>query len=75
MVLCPAKRNDHMEITTLILLILKCIRSIYVTRHEKIGLMYTKYTYSYVLWYISPLWLRIVKICKLHEMPYEMLHK
>ena len=29
----------------------------------------------FILWYISPLWLRNLKICKLHEIPYEMLHK
>ena len=28
-----------------------------------------------ILWYTSPLQLRILKICKLHEIPYEMLHK
>ena len=38
-------------------------------------LMYTKYTYSYYSVYISHLLFKILKICKLHEIPYEMLHK
>ena len=49
--------------------------STYVTRHEKTGLMYTKYTYSYYVHYVSPLLFMILEICKLHQIPYEKLHK
>ena len=44
--------------------------SIFVTRHEKTGLMYTKYTYVFILQYVSPLLFMISEICKLHEIPY-----
>ena len=42
---------------------------------RKLGLYYVHKIHLFILWYISPLWLKILKICKLHEIPYEMLHK
>ena len=41
----------------------------YVTRHEKTGLMYTKYTYSYYNTSFT------LELCKLHEISYKKLHK
>ena len=37
--------------------------------------LYTKYTYSYYSTYVSSLLFTILKMCKLHEILYEMLNK
>ena len=43
------------------------LSSIYVTRHEKTGLMYTKYTCSHYCKYISSLLHKLFTIGKLHD--------
>ena len=50
-------------------------RTVNVTRHEKTGLPYVHKIHLFIFQYVSPLLFTILEIYKLHEIPYEKLHK